>query len=277
MARTPLTVIIPCKDELPNIEACLDSVSEIADELIVADSGSTDGTLELVRQRGDCRVIEREYVNSANFKNWAIPQASHEWVLVVDADERVTPELATEIRQLKEQSLENSKNDAYRIHRRNYFMGRRIRYSGWQNDSVVRLFRRACRYEEKHVHAELDVRSERIAKLAHCLSHNTFRSLDHYLAKIVRYSEWGAQDCLKRNYRAVSFADLSLRPGLRFFRHYVVQGGVFDGWQGLLISAFVSFGVLLKYAKLWEYQRQETNVSEKSQGQPAFDNVAKAA
>src|SRR5262245_32408098 len=94
-----LTVLIPCKDEIRHIRACIESARPIADELLVADSGSTDGTLEVARALG-CRVIEREYVNSADFKNWAIPQAQHEWVLVVDADERVTPQLANEIRSL---------------------------------------------------------------------------------------------------------------------------------------------------------------------------------
>jgi (heptosyl)LPS beta-1,4-glucosyltransferase len=95
-----LTVLIPCKDEAQHIRDCIESVRPLADEILVADSGSTDGTLEIVNEVGGCRVIEREYVNSADFKNWAIPQARHDWVLVVDADERVTPELVTEIRRL---------------------------------------------------------------------------------------------------------------------------------------------------------------------------------
>src|SRR6188474_578281 len=89
-----LTVLIPCKNERTNIGPCLDSVAAIADELLVADSGSTDGTLEYLAARGDCRIIEREYVYSGDFKNWAIPQCTHDWVLIIDADERVSPELA---------------------------------------------------------------------------------------------------------------------------------------------------------------------------------------
>ena len=90
-----LTVLIPCKDKIQHIGACIDSVRTIADEILVADSGSTDGTLEYIRERGDCRLLQRDYVNSANFKNWVIPQARHDWVLVVDADERVTPHWRT--------------------------------------------------------------------------------------------------------------------------------------------------------------------------------------
>src|SRR5258706_2385215 len=95
-----LTVLIPCKDEVQHIRACIDSVRPVADEILVADSGSTDGTLEIVHGLPGCRVIQRDYVNSADFKNWAIPQAGHEWVFVIDADERMTPQLAEEIRNL---------------------------------------------------------------------------------------------------------------------------------------------------------------------------------
>src|SRR5262245_48494919 len=95
-----LTVIIPCKNELPNIRPCIESAQLIADEVHVADLGSTDATLEIIAEIGGCRVIEREYVHSGDFKNWAIPQATHEWVFILDADERITPELAEEIREV---------------------------------------------------------------------------------------------------------------------------------------------------------------------------------
>ncbi|HEV3023714.1 MAG TPA: glycosyltransferase, partial [Pirellulales bacterium] len=95
-----LTVIIPCKNERKNIRPAVESARRVADEVLVADSGSTDGTLDIVRSIGGCRIIEREYVNSGNFKNWAIPQAAHAWVLILDADERVSEPLAAEINAL---------------------------------------------------------------------------------------------------------------------------------------------------------------------------------
>jgi len=95
-----LTVLIPCRNEAANILACIESVRGVADEILVADSLSTDETLEIVRRTGCCRIIEREFVNHADFKNWAIPQAAHPWVLVVDADERMTAALAAEIREI---------------------------------------------------------------------------------------------------------------------------------------------------------------------------------
>ena len=122
------------------------------DEILVVDSFSTDNTVELAKKYTD-RIIQSEYINSASQKNRAIPQATHEWILLVDADERVTPELKTEIQKIL--SSETIPYDAFWIYRRNYFMGKEIKYSGWQRDKVVRLFKRdTCRYEEKHVHAE---------------------------------------------------------------------------------------------------------------------------
>ena len=132
-----LTVLIPCKDERRNIRACIESVQAIADEILIADSGSTDGTLDIVRDIGGCRIIEREYINSANFKNWAIPQARNEWVLIVDADERVTPELATEITKLLESPPEDK--DGFWIDRANHYLGYRIRHCGWNSDAVLRF------------------------------------------------------------------------------------------------------------------------------------------
>src|SRR5262245_41402302 len=114
-----LTVLIPCKDERLNIRACIESARGVADEILVADSGSRDETLEVVRSLGGCRIIRREYVNSANFKNWAIPQARYDWVMVLDADERLTAELATEIRA----ALASEPDcDGFRLSRQNYFL-----------------------------------------------------------------------------------------------------------------------------------------------------------
>ncbi len=140
-----LTVLIPCKNETHNIRACIESVRQVADEILVADSLSTDDTLEIVRRAGGCRIIEREFVDHADFKNWAIPQASHPWVLVVDADERVTEELAAEIRETL--AREDPSLDAYRMRRDNFFLGYPIRHCGWNSATIVRLFRRdVCRY-----------------------------------------------------------------------------------------------------------------------------------
>lgn len=256
---TRLTVIIPCKDELPNIGACIESVVSLADELIIADSGSTDGTLELVRARGDCRILEREYVNSANFKNWAIPQATHDWILLVDADERATPELVAEIQRLKESGdLERTPHDTFSIARRVFLLDHLVRYLGWQHDRVRRLFRKSCRYESRRVHAELDVSWSKTGYLDSPLEHHTFRSLKHFHAKLERYAYWAAEDLFAQGKRA-GWVNLTLRPLFRFLKHYMVQLGFLDGSAGLIISCSLAFSVYLKYAALWELEYQSAN------------------
>src|SRR5689334_7271843 len=195
-----LTVLIPCKDELAHIAACIASVRTIADEILVADSGSTDGSLEAVRAQGDCRLIQREYINSANFKNWAIPQARHEWVLVVDADERVTPALAGEIKRLV---ATNPACDGYSLRRDNFFLGHAIRHCGWSTSRLVRLFRRdGSRYETRRVHANVVVDSGKIGQLVHPLDHHTALDLDRFVAKQHRYANWSALDAFDAGKRS---------------------------------------------------------------------------
>src|SRR5687768_6670019 len=210
----PLTVLIPCKNERRHLAECIASVRPVADEILVADSGSTDGSLEIARELG-CRVIEREYVNSANFKNWAIPQARHEWVLVVDADERVTPELAAEIRHVL---AGRSQLDAYRLKRDLFFLGHRIKHGGVSNGYLVRLFRRdTCRYQRRRVHADVDVPGGNIGRLAGRLLHYTAVDIDEFLAKQQRYSTWSALDAYDAGKRS-GLVKLLLHAPLRFLQ-----------------------------------------------------------
>ena len=178
-----LTVLIPVKDERRNIRECIESVRKIADEILVADSLSTDNTLDIVREIGNCRIIEREFVNYSDFKNWAIPQAEHTWVLIVDADERITDELAQDIRRV----LANppSELDGFWIERDNFFMGHPIRHCGWNSDAVFRLIRRdVCRYRDVRVHEEIDIDPQRAGKLRGKFRHYTYWSYDQFLRNI---------------------------------------------------------------------------------------------
>ena len=146
-----LTVIITCKDERENIRACVESAQQVADEVLVADSGSTDGTREIALRLG-CRIIDRHYRTAGDFKNWAIPQAANQWVLILDADERITPQLASEIRGV----LADPRHEGYWIYRRNYFLGHPIRFGPWKNDRCLRLFLRDLgRYAGPSDHAEV--------------------------------------------------------------------------------------------------------------------------
>lgn len=254
--RGTLTVLIPAGNEERHLGECIDSARDVADEiLVVVDAASHDRTLEIARGKADT-VLVHEYVNSAAQKNWAIPQARHPWVLVVDSDERVTPELAREIRAVVDA---DGPADGYRIHRINHFAGQRIYGCGWQRDDVLRLFRRdRSKYEDKHVHADIianDDKPFRVGALRGRLLHYTFESFDQYLRKHGRYAAWAGVDRALRT-RRVTLAHLALRPAWRFFRQYVLYGGWRDGIAGFIICWMAAHSVFLKYAHVWEKQRR---------------------
>jgi glycosyltransferase involved in cell wall biosynthesis len=255
-----LTVLIPCKNEHRNIRPCIESVRSIADELLIADSGSTDDTLDIVREisremDGACRIIEREYVNSADFKNWAIPQAKHEWVLVVDADERVPPQLAEEIRRVLADPPQEV--DGYWIGRDNHYLGHRIRHCGWNTDDVLRLFRRKQgHYQTRWVHAEVEIDDRRTQRLKTAFLHYTTWSTDDYLKKMNRYAAWGALNFRdEKGRKTAGWLPMMTRAPLRFLQLYVLRLGFLDGIPGLQVCMFTAFYSFLKQAKLWEMRQ----------------------
>jgi glycosyltransferase involved in cell wall biosynthesis len=241
-----LSVIIPCYNEEKNIRECLESVAW-ADEILVVDSFSTDNTLEIVRKYTD-RILQHEYINSAAQKNWTIPQASHDWVLVVDSDERVTPELCNEISILLGRA---SLKDGYWIRRKNFLFGKEIRHSGWGRDSVLRLFRKDLgRYQEKRVHAEVELKNTDM--LNGYLEHHTISSLTDWVNKINRYSSWKARDKYERGF-TTPILHMVLRPPVRFIKDYILRLGILDGWRGFLIAAMSAFAELIMVAKVVQY------------------------
>jgi len=244
-----LTALIPCKNERLSIRPCIESVQKLADEILVADSGSTDGTLDIVRQIDACRVIQRDYVDSGDFKNWAIPQARHPWILLVDADERVTEPLADEIRDV---FRGGPAYDGYWIYRANYFMGHRIRFSGWQSDRVLRLFRRDLgRYDGSGDHAEVVIPTGKVGRLKTRLLHYTYRSYDEYLRKLNRYTTQQAERW-HREGRRTGLLELLMSAPARFLRGYLLQLGFLDGLVGLQVCALTGFYSFMKRARLWE-------------------------
>ncbi len=245
--REKITVLIPCGNEEENIAECLESVLW-ADEILLVDSYSTDKTLEIARQY-PVRIIQREYNNSASQKNWAIPQAQHEWVLIVDADERVTKPLQEEIRSILEKGTDFY---GFRIFRLNHFLGKPIYHCGWDRDDVLRFFRRDHgKYEERHVHADMIITGGPVGVLKGKLLHYTFRSFDQYMRKFDRYAAWAARD-RDRVTKKVAWYHLTLRPMFRFIRQYIFKHGFLDGRHGLVICILASFSVFMKYARLWE-------------------------
>lgn len=249
--RERLTLLIPCKNEQRNIRACIESGLSIADEILVADSGSTDGTLEIAAQFDRCRIIEREYVDSGDFKNWAIPQAANPWVLILDADERLTPPLLEEVDNVLAAA---AAYDGYWVYRRNYFLGHPIRFSGWSNDRVLRLFRRDLgRYNGCGDHAEVTISSGRVGRLRNRLIHYTYPSYDVYFRKFQRYTTLQAQRWFEQGRRVGGWELLAAGP-LRFLRSYLLQLGFLDGLAGLQVCVLAGYYSFMKRARLWELQ-----------------------
>jgi glycosyltransferase involved in cell wall biosynthesis len=268
--RSKITVLVPACNEQKNIQACLESAAW-ADELFVVDSFSADATPELARAKG-ARVVQHEYVNSATQKNWAIPQASHPWVLILDADERVTPELRDEILDvLRRDALgQGGVHDGYRVRRLNHFLGRRVRYCGWQNDRCLRLFRRdKGRYQDREVHADVTIEGGDVGVLRGRLLHYTFDGFEQYMRKFDRYTTWAAGD-RNRVTGTVRWHHLALRPLGRFLKQYVLKLGFLDGSTGLMVCSLAAFSVFMKYAKLYE-RRLKAADPDPAQGAPGAD------
>jgi glycosyltransferase involved in cell wall biosynthesis len=269
--RAKLTALIPCKDERRNIRLCIESLQPIADEILVADSGSTDGTLDIVRDIGGCRVVEREYITSANFKNWAIPQSQFEWVLLLDADERLTPALAGEIRSILAEPPADK--DGFWIDRANHYLGYRIRHCGWNSDAVIRLFRRQCRYQTRGVnaeHAEVEIPPQRVGQLRNPMLHYTTWNSDHHLKKLMRYAHFGAVDFEERG-RPPSTWRMITRAPIRFLQLYFLRLGILDGLPGFQVCMHTAFYSFLKQAKHWElhYALQQPDPEVERTGQLA--------
>ena len=246
---TGLTAIVTTFDEAANIGECLEAL-DFADEVLVVDSFSTDGTSELARQQG-ARVLQHEYLSPAAQKNWAIPQAANEWVMMVDADERVTPELAEEIGR----TIGAAGHDGYEIKRRSFFLGHEIRHSGWQNDWVLRLFRKGCgHYAEREIHEQLAIDGP-VGRLRGRLIHYSYRTMDDYWRKLRRYAEWNAAEARKRG-ACPSPLFMMLHPPLRFWRSYLLQGGFLDGVPGLAVSLLTAVYAAAKDIHLWQMQQR---------------------
>jgi len=251
MNELDLSIIIPTYNEETNIEDCLKSALGLAKEIFVVDSFSKDKTLEIAQKYAN-KVVQHEYINSATQKNWAIPQAKYPWVMILDADERITPELIGEIRSILNP---DTKYNGFRIRRENTFFGKPMKYCGWGNDSVLRLFKRdISKYKDKAVHADVECPAP-IGVLRHPLSHNSYRSMEQYIEKFQRYTTWSADDLAKRNIK-VSCFHLALKPIGRFLRMYIFNLGFLAGIRGLVLAMLGMFSVFMKYAKLWERQRK---------------------
>lgn len=245
----PLTVVIPTLNEGDQIAACVRHLAW-ADEVIVADGGSQDGTASAATAAG-ATVLEVPGVTIAAQRNAAIGRARNAWVFALDADERIGPDLERELSGL---AAGAARHEAYAVRRNNVYLGRRMRYAGWGDGWAVRFFRRDRRFVEKRVHEGLEPVAD-VARLNGALEHTPYRDLSHHIRKLVQYAEWGALDLRDAGRRARA-TDLLVRPGWQAFRTYVLQLGVLEGWRGVVLCGLAGVSVFLKYARLWDLQRR---------------------
>jgi glycosyltransferase involved in cell wall biosynthesis len=239
----PLSLCVITRDAAAQLAECLASAS-FAGEIVVVDSGSCDDTVEIARRCG-ARVIARAWEGFGAQKNFAVGQAANDWVLCLDADERVTPELAAAIAA----AMAAPQAAAYSMARRNRFLGRWLRHGEGYPDWNTRLFdRRRARWSDDPVHEHV-VAEGTVARLAGDLLHQSAESLDAYIEKQNRYTTLQAEAMYARGERA-GLARLVVSPLFRFVRFYLVKLGFLDGTAGFAHIAIGSFASFLKYAKL---------------------------
>jgi glycosyltransferase involved in cell wall biosynthesis len=244
-----LTVTVITKNESAHIAAALKSVAW-ADETIVVDSGSTDDTVAIARAHAT-RVEVHDWPGYGPQKEHAAALASNDWILSLDADERVTPALAAEIRALLEREPDAR---GYRVPRRTWYLGRWIRSTDWYPDYQLRLYdRRAARWNDRRVHESIDLEGPP-GVLRNELQHYAYRNISHHLSTIDRYTTLAAEQWLAEGRRTHAL-EVLLQPPFAFLRNYVLRRGFTDGGAGLLVSILNTYYVFLKFAKLWELQQ----------------------
>jgi len=247
-----LSVVIITYNEEENIRGCLESANW-SDEIVVVDSFSTDRTVEIAREFTP-NVFQNRWTNFSQQKNLALEKASNEWVLNVDADERVTPELKKEILRILNSGFISA--NGYYIPLRNHYLGKWIRHCGWYPDYHLRLFRKGKgRFNERTVHESVIVEGKKGYLKSH-LQHFSYKNLSDHLARIDKYAALTAQEMHGRGKRTTAF-DLLFRPLARFIRMYLIKRGFLDGIYGLIVSLMGSFYVFIKYVKLWELSKRK--------------------
>jgi glycosyltransferase involved in cell wall biosynthesis len=248
--RLDISAVVITYNEEKNIRRCLKSLAW-AEEIVVIDSGSTDATVAIAREYTD-RIVSHPFEGYVGQKNFALEQAGREWVLSVDADEVVTPELLARIREVW--PGERERYSGFTVNRLSRFSGRWIRHCGWYPDRKLRLFRRSKgRWEGQDLHEKVRLDGP-VMDLDADLLHYTYENLSENVRKIQNYSTIFARAQHDRGRRA-SLWDLLARPPAKFLKAYLLKGGFLDGRHGLILSLTATFYVFLKYAKLWELQK----------------------
>jgi glycosyltransferase involved in cell wall biosynthesis len=249
--RRRVSAIVTTFNEAASIAECLESLAW-CDEILVVDSNSTDATCDIAHRYDRVRVLHRTYLGAASQKNWAIDRCRHDWILILDADERVTPELRIELENIL---AAPDAATAYTIKRRTYALGHEVRFSGWQHDRVVRFFRRGnARYPNRRVHADMRTQAKPRV-LDAVLDHHMVDTIEEYTERTRRYAVWGAAQLWRDGRRNAGVWAIVVRPAWRFLRTYILQLGVVEGVRGLVMCGVPAYGTFLKYATVWSWRK----------------------
>jgi len=245
-----LSVIIITYNESPHVATCLQSVSW-ADEIIVVDCGSKDGTLEICRTFSD-KIYEEPRQGSGVQKQHALDMASSPWILNIDADERVSDKLKGDIQQIQQMG---TAYNGFNIPRHNYFLSKLIKHGGWGEDKPLRFFRRnKTKVTETQVHEGFIVQGT-VGNLSSPLMHDAYASLYQYFEKLNEYTSIEVRNRLRANpNRHINGVHLLLAPIGTFWKLYILKKGFLDGMHGLLLCILSSISVMVGYGKTWEYQ-----------------------
>jgi glycosyltransferase involved in cell wall biosynthesis len=252
-----ISAVLIALDEERHIEAALKSVAW-ADEVLVVDGGSTDQTIQKCRALG-ARVVEHPFTSYTDQKNRGLDEASHPWVLSVDADERVTEALADEIGTLAQSGFQAA---GYRIPRVSYYLGRFIRSTAWYPDHQLRLFdRRRGRWQGKYVHESVRI-DGRVDELEGEMLHYSYENISDHVERLNHYAGLAALQMQEAG-RKGSLVQALVYPPLVFLKNYIVKAGFTDGSVGLVVSFMNSYYVFLKYLMLWEIERDDSTRSDR--------------
>ncbi len=262
MSKTPISVTIISLNEEKKIAAAIESVSW-ADEVLVVDSGSIDRTCELAKSLG-AKVIHNSWRGYGQQKNFAQAHASHDWILNLDADERVSDALASEIQAVISQSGDDPHLPTlFFMPRKTYYLGKWVQHGGWYPNTIARFAnRKFARWSEPSVHEALQLVNPTNGKLGYLqnpLEHFAFDSIEDQVLTNLRYSRLGSQDLIERGHTPSLFR-LLLKPAGKFLETYVLKQGFRDGMKGLIISANAAHSVFLKYAYLFEARIRDSKL-----------------
>ncbi|MFT3741004.1 MAG: glycosyltransferase family 2 protein [Breznakibacter sp.] len=245
-----ISIVIISKDNEKSIETCLESV-KWADEIVVVDSGSSDRTIDICNRFG-CKVIKTPWLGFGKTKRLAVENAEYEWVLSIDTDEACSVDLQKRIMQI----ISSEKDvKGYRIKRRTYFLGNEIRYSGWQKDFPLRLFRKENgNFNENIVHESVELKGK-IGVIKEIMFHYSYPNMEIVLGKMNLYTSLGANKAFLKGKKS-SLLGAIFRGYFKFLKMYILKLGFLDGVEGYILAKQSAFGILVKYVKLYECQQE---------------------